>query len=136
MLSFEIESYKVSTYIQRLTSGSVFERTLELKSVPLMHGSIRDQVSVILGFQTGFSGVVGFTAVGYLTTAPPSSTILGWLDLNEFNYYYDILRSEKPVLFFYELTDGSRSSGYLRRLGLGTSNEEIGEGPADMTPSR
>jgi hypothetical protein len=44
-----------------------------------------------------------------------------------------VLRSEKPLTFFYNVSPiGSASD--INDISLGTSSEPIGEGPADLSP--
>jgi hypothetical protein len=129
MPSIEIINYKVSTSIQRFTSGTQFERVLDLESERFYHGLY---YRVTLAFATNFSGDWGSPVVGYLSdTTTFTPRIVGWLDLKEFDYYYDILRSEKPVFLNYTIQSGS--SGYLSKIGLSTLKEPLGEGPTDMT---
>jgi hypothetical protein len=134
MDSFRIASYKVSTYIQRFTNETRFERIVELESEPEAHGYIS---RALLSFNTYFTHPWTNPVVGYLTFTPSSSNwinIAGWMDLGEFDYYYRILQSEKPVYFYYQRQNTVNfETGYLTKLGLGTGPEPIGEGPAEAT---
>lgn len=129
MPSIEIINYKVSSSIRRFTSGTQFERVLDLESERLYHGLY---YRVTLAFHTNFSGTWGSPVVGYLSgTTTFTPQIAGWLDLKEFDYYYDILRSEKPVFLNYTIQSGT--SGYLTQIGLSTIKEPLGEGPTDTS---
>ncbi|WP_373532348.1 hypothetical protein [Vampirovibrio sp.] len=129
MPSIEIMNYKVSTAIQRFSSGTQFERVLDLESERFYHGLY---YRITLAFHTNFSGNWSSPVVGYLSeTATFTPRIVGWLDLNEFNFYYEMLRSEKPVFLNYTLQSGT--SGYLSKIGLSTLKEPLGEGPTDTS---
>ena len=133
MDSFRIANYKVSAYLQRFTNDTRFERILELESEPEAHGYIS---RATLAFNTvAFRHPWTNPVVGYLTFTPSSInwiTIVGWMDIGEFDDYYRILQSEKPVYFYYQRQNtGTFDTGYLTRLGLGTGTEPVGEGPAE-----
>lgn len=129
MPGIEIINYKVSTSIRRFTSGTQFERVLDLESERFYHGLY---YRVTLAFHTNFFGTWGSPVVGYLSeTTTFTPRIVGWLDLSEFDYYYDILRSEKPVFLNYTIQSGT--SGYLTQIGLSTLKEPLGEGPTDAS---
>lgn len=77
-------------------------------------------------------GIWTSPVAGYLSDGGFAGlSVAGWFPLAEFSYYYDILRSERPVHVLYEFRDSGATSGYLRRVGLGTSIEQIGEGPSE-----
>ena len=65
--------------------------------------------------------------------------MLGWFPLAEFDDYYDLLRSERPVHVYYEYGSGrgfatDTTDGALRRVGLSTTTGElVGEGPSDSS---
>jgi hypothetical protein len=134
MDSFRIASYKVSTYIQRLPNETRFERLLELEAEPVAHGYVS---RALLAFNTFFTKPWTNPVVGYLTFTPSSIdwiNVAAWMDLGEFDYYYRILQSEKPVHFYYQRQNtGTFASGYLTKVGLGTGAEPVGEGPAEST---
>ena len=131
---FEIESYKVSSYLQRSgSSGSVvnqFERVLEMRGPALYHG-IRNKA--VFAFSSAFNTFTEPVAGFIQAEITGGFFVVGWLPVLEFAYYYDILRSERPVNVLYELRERDASTGYLRKVGLGTSTEPIGEGPSDST---
>jgi hypothetical protein len=129
---FQIETYKVSTYLERFTGETRRTRVLELLGPVLYHGI---QNRATFAFSSSFDGVFSSPVAGYLT-APGGYTglsIAGWFPVAEYSFYYDIVRSERPVHVLYEFRDAGASSGYLRRLGLGTSVEQLGEGPTDSS---
>jgi len=134
MDSFRIATYRVSTYLQRFINDTRFERILELESEPEAHGYISH---AMLAFNTYFTHPWTTAVVGYLTFTPTSTNwinIAGWMDIGEFDYYYRILQSEKPVYFYYQRQNTAVfETGYLTKLGLGTGPEPIGEGPAEAT---
>jgi hypothetical protein len=133
MPMFAIETYKVTSYLQRFPGETRPSRLLEITGPILFHGI---QNRAFFSFDPSFDGVWSNPVVGYLTDGGFAGlSVAGWFPLAEYSYYYDILRSEKPVNVIYEFRDPGVTSGYLRRLGLGTSTEQIGEGPSDSTES-
>ena len=134
MDSFRIASYKVSTYLQRFTNETRFERLLELEAEPVAHGYVS---RALLAFNTFFTHPWSNPVAGYLTFNPSSVdwiNIAAWMDLGEFDYYYRILQSEKPVYFYYQRQNtGTFATGYLTKVGLGTGPEAVGEGPAEAS---
>jgi hypothetical protein len=128
---FQIETYKVSTHLQRFTGETRVERVLELTGPVMYHGI---QNRALFAFSSSFNNFSSPVA-GYLTSAGGYSglSVVGWFPLSEYSYYYDIVRSERPVHVLYEFRDAGASSGYLRKLGLGTSVEQLGEGPTDSS---
>jgi hypothetical protein len=131
---FEIVHYKVSSYLRRSDlPGRVvpqFERVLEMTGPTLYHG-IRNKAtfafaSTFNSFTEPIAGFVQSERTGGLF-------VVGWFPVAEFTYYYDILRSERPVSVLYEVRERGASTGYLGKVGLGTSTEPIGEGPSDST---
>jgi hypothetical protein len=134
MDSFRIATYKVSTYLQRFVNDTRFERMLELESEPEAHGYISHAT---LAFNTYFTHPWTTAVVGYLTFTPTATNwinIACWMDIGEFDYYYRILQSEKPVYFYYQRQNTATfDTGYLTRIGIGTGPEPIGEGPAEAT---
>ena len=87
----------------------------------------------VLEFSTGYdnwsSPVVGY----YDTTNHLDPKISGWLPLTEYSFWYDVLRSEKPLTFYYTITV-IKGADYVSEIALGTSAEPIGEGPKDVSP--
>lgn len=131
MPQLEIENYKVSTYLERFTGETRPTRILSMKGPVLYHG-IQHRVS--LAFSAAFNGPWDEPVVGYVTDGGfDGLSIVGWFPLPEFSYYYDIVRSERPVNVTYEFRENGATAGYLRQLGIGTSNEQLGEGPSDST---
>lgn len=128
---FEIESYEVSSYLNRPSGNTVPNRLLKMTGPVLYHGI---QNRAIFAFHPNFSGTWGSPVAGYVSN--PGYTglvVVGWFPLGEYQVYYDILRSEKPLHVIYELRDPEAYTGYLREVGLGTATEPIGEGPSEST---
>lgn len=126
---FLIETYKVSSYLARPVGPAQPSRLLEMAGPVAYHG-IRDRAA--FHFSPAFDGAWSSPVAGYLTEVGYTGrSIVGWFPLAEFAVYYDILRSERPVHVSYEFSDGGARTGYLRRVGLGTSTEPIGEGPSE-----
>lgn len=130
---FQIETYKVSSYLERFTGETRPSRVLEMTGPVLYHG-IQNRAS--FAFSSSFDGDWASPVAGYLTDGGFSGlSVVGWFPLAEFSYYYDILRSERPIHILYAFRDAGASSGYLSRVGLGTSTEPIGEGPSESIGS-
>lgn len=126
---FEIETYKVTTELKRFTGETRFIRILEMTG-PVLHHGIQNRA--IFAFNTFFDGVWSNPVAGYLTDGGfDGLSVVGWFPVSEFPYYYDIVRSERPVFVKYALRDSGVTSSYLRMVGLGTSTEELGEGPSE-----
>jgi hypothetical protein len=131
MPMFPIESYKVSTYLERFTDETRPSRLLEMVG-PVQYHGIQNRAS--FAFSSYFDGIWSSPVAGYLTDGGFAGlSVVGWFPVAEFSYYYDILRSERPIHVLYDFRDTGASSGYLRRVGLGTSTEPIGEGPSEST---
>lgn len=128
MSLFQIETYKVSSYLQRFSGETRPSRVLEMTGPVLYHG-IQNRAN--FAFNPAFDGVWANPVAGYLTQGGFSGlSVVGWFPLAEFSYYYDILRSEKIIHVVYNFRDPGASSGYLSRVGLGTSTESIGVSPS------
>jgi hypothetical protein len=126
---FEIETYKVSSYLQRFTGETRRSRVLQMTG-PVLSQGIQNFAS--FNFSSSYDGVWDDPIAGFLSDGgTPSLFVLGWFPVAEFPYYYDILRSERPVHVTYVFRNDGATYGYLRMVGLGTSHEEIGEGPSD-----
>jgi hypothetical protein len=126
---FEIETYKVTSYLERFTGETRPSRVLRMTGPVQYHGI---QNRAVFAFSSSFDGVWSNPVAGYLTNAGYAGLVVaGWFPLAEYPYYYDILRSESPINVIYEFRDQGAISGYLREVGLGTSTERIGEGPSD-----
>ena len=133
MPSFLIESYKVRLELQRFGNPVVTHRNriIEVVSVPLYHGIVE---RAMLNFSTYWDNWSGSPVVGYYSVANPYQPLLtAWLPSNEFSFWYDVLRAEKPLTLFYDMTPIAGAS-YVSKITLGTSTEPLGEGPADVSP--
>lgn len=64
--------------------------------------------------------------VGYVA----GSLLVGMLDDGDFQYWYDILRNEKPVKISY-VENSSASENKVWHISVNTTNEGVGEGPED-----
>jgi hypothetical protein len=133
MGSFAVESYKVRLEIQRAGSTSIVtmrNRILEIVSVPEFHGIVE---RAVLNFSTSWDSWSGSPVAGFYNLSNPLQPVLtGWLPSSEFEFWYDVLRSEKPLTLFYNLTPIG-GANYVNSISLGTSTEPIGEGPADSS---
>ncbi len=77
-------------------------------------------------------------AIVYFWPTPPADTVgyvassllVGMLHERDFALWYDILRNEKPVKVTYVENTADRSRR-IWHISVGTSNEGVGEGPAD-----
>ena len=131
MPAVEIETYKVSTRLQRVRGETRVSRLLELVD-PVLHHGIQNRAA--FAYNTTFDGVWDNPDAGYLTDGGfDGLSVVGWFPVREFGTYYDIVRSERPVSVTYAFRESGARSGYLSAVGLGTSTEEIGEGPSDST---
>lgn len=134
MPSFVIESYKVRLELQRVGNPIVTyrNRIIEVASVRLSHGIVE---RAMLNFSTSFDNwTSGSPVVGIYSTANPLQPLLfAWLPSNEFSFWYDVLRAEKPLTLFYDITPIG-GANYVGKITLGTSTEPLGEGPKDVTP--
>jgi hypothetical protein len=131
MPTFSIEKYKVASYLWRSKTGTNLERVLEMAG-PVLYHDIQNHA--VFAFASYFNIPVWNEPVaGYLTGGGTVQglSVIGWFPVAEFSDYYDILRSERPVHVFYEFRDAGAMSGYLKKVGLGTSTEPIGEGPSE-----
>ncbi len=69
--------------------------------------------------------------VGHLIQqANGNTSICGWLDLEEFDTYLNLLRTTPRMYFLYDLEPGA-GSRYLTRLGICTNPEGNSEGLTD-----
>lgn len=126
---FQVETYKVSTYLQRFPGETRPSRVLEMAG-PVMYHGIQNRAT--FAFSRAFDGVWAEPVVGHLTEGGFAGlSVVGWFPLAEFSIYYDVLRSERPVHVSYEFRDADARTGYLRQVGLGTSTEPVGEGPSE-----
>src|SRR5580765_363150 len=133
MGSFLVASYKVRLELLRAGTPVVTtrNRVIEITSVVETHGIVE---TALLNFSTTWDNWQNTPAVGFLNTMNPLHPVLGcWLPSTEFSFWYDVLRSEKPLTFFYNVSPIGGAS-YVNDISLGTSSEPIGEGPADVSP--
>jgi hypothetical protein len=133
MASFLIDSYKVRLELERSGNPVVTHRNraIELTSVPEFHGIVE---RAMLNFSTYWDNWAGTPVVGFYNTVNPYQPVLfGWLPSTEFSFWYDVLRSEKPLTFYYDITPIG-GANYVSRITLGTSTEPLGEGPDDVSP--
>jgi hypothetical protein len=133
MPSFSIASYKLRLEIVRQGSPVVTHRNriLEITSVPQTHGLTE---RAVLNFSTLWDNWGGSPVVGYYGTSNPfQPTLSGWLPSSEYPLWYDVLRAEKPLILFYDITPIG-GANYVSRITLGTSTEPTGEGPEDVSP--
>lgn len=129
MPQFQISTYEVSAYLQRFTGETRLSRVLKMTG-PVQHHGIQNRA--IFAFNSRWDGVWPNPVAGHLVDGGYSGlSLVGYFPVAEFQYYYDIVRSERPVHVSYEFRESGASSGYLRRVGLGTSTEPIGEGPSE-----
>ncbi len=125
---FEIAIYSIAANIRRFTSGTQLERVIELESIEMEYGRKR---RVNLSFHSKFCGPWRDPVVGYLTQhADGNTSISGWLELQEFECYYDLLRASPRTFFVYDLEAGT-GSRYLTRLGICTNPDGSTEGLTD-----
>jgi hypothetical protein len=131
--SFLIDSYKLRLEILRQGDPAVTHRNrvLEIASVPEYHGIVE---RAVLNFSSLWDNWAGVAAVGYYNTFNPYQPVLsGWLPTSEYAFWYDVLRSEKPLTLFYDITPIG-GADYVSKITLGSSTEPIGEGPDDVSP--
>jgi hypothetical protein len=132
MPSFLIDSYRLRLEIMRQGDPAVTNRRriVEIVSVPQFHGIVERGV---LDFSTLWDNWSGIPAVGYYSTFNPFQPVVyGWLPSSEYALWYDVLRSEKPLTFFYDITPIG-GADYVSQITLGTSTEPTGEGPDDVS---
>jgi hypothetical protein len=133
MDGFQIDSYKVRLEIVRSGDPAVTHRNraIEVASVTQYHGIV---VRAMLNFSTYWDSWAGIPVVGYFNSVNPYQPVLScWLPSVEYSFWYDVLRSEKPLTFYYDITPIGGAS-YVSRITLGTSTEPLGEGPDDISP--
>jgi hypothetical protein len=132
MKQFRIETYRVSTFYTQAQDGVFLQRKLELVSVPLFRG-MRYEANLTFVHQNPWSN----TAAGFLLNEPfgVSGILQLWPHINEFPIYYDMLRNEQPVYFYFEpgRRDGNHTD--IITIGIGTTVEPPGEGGQDTSPS-
>jgi hypothetical protein len=132
MPSFLIESYKLRLELQRVGNPPVTHRNriIEVASIPLYHGIVE---RAMLNFSTYWDNWSGSPVVGFYSMTNPYQPVLtGWLPSSEFSFWYDVLRTEKPLTLFYDITPIG-GANYVGKITLGSSTEPVGEGPKDFT---
>src|SRR5262249_57557412 len=125
MGSFLIDSYKVRLEIQRAGNPVVTtrNRVLEIVSVPQLNGIIE---LAVLNFSSLWDNWSGTPVVGFHNVANPLQPVLtGWLPSSEYSLWYDVLRSETPLTFFYNITP----------IGGATYVHDISFGPSPHPPA-
>lgn len=133
MPSFLINTYKLRLEISRQGSPVVTrrDRILEVVSVPQFHGIVE---RAVLTFSTFWDNWSGTPVVGYYNNSNPyQPVVVGWLPSSEYAFWYEVLRAEKPLTFFYDITPIGGVS-YVGKMTLGSSTEPTGEGPSDVSP--
>jgi len=139
MPNFEIQTYKVSAQLERFPGEIRRSRLLEMTGPVLAHG-IQNRATFAFSdfFGSPSDAPYANQVVGYLVDGGFSGlSVSGWFPADEFEYFYDIVRSERPISVRYSYKEYNRTSGngYLREVGLGTNVEPIGEGPAESLSS-
>jgi hypothetical protein len=133
MGSFLVDSYKVRLELQRSGNPVVTTRNriIEITSVMEAHGIIE---TAMLFFSTTWDNWQNTPAVGFLnSTNLLRPVVTCWLPSAEYSFWYDVLRSEKPLTFVYNVSPIGGAT-YVNDITLGTSSEPIGEGPDDVSP--
>jgi hypothetical protein len=130
MQSFLIASYKLRLEIERVGSPVATRRNriIEIAGLPQYHGIV---LRAVLSFSTSWDSWTGTPTVGYFNTSNPYQPVIhGWLPSSEYPLWYEVLRAEKPLTFFYEISP-INGADYISTISLGTSTEPVGEGPKD-----
>ncbi len=133
MSSYLVDSYKLRLEILRQGNPVVTHRNriIEIVSVPQFHGIVE---RAVLNFSTMWDNWSNTPAVGYYNASNPLQPVLsGWLPSNEYAFWYDVLRAEKPLTLFYQIAP-INGAPYVNTISLGTSTEPTGEGPTDVSP--
>ena len=133
MGSFLVDSYKVRLELQRSGNPVVTTRNriIEITSVMEAHGIIE---TAMLFFSTTWDNWQNTPAVGFLSSSNLLRPVVTcWLPSTEYSFWYDVLRSEKPLTFVYNVSPIGGAT-YVNDITLGTSSEPIGEGPNDVSP--
>ena len=131
MDSFQIESYKLRLILWREGTHTERERIIELRSEPLYHGIV---VRAFLAFSTVFDNWDGALLGAFELRDPLNPVIRGYLPATEYSIWYDVLRAESPLTFFYDTVNYNADYLRIRVMELGSSKEPLGEGPADSNP--
>jgi len=133
MLSFEIDTYQVSSQLQRFPGETRPSRTLDMTGPVQEHGI---QNHALFAFNSFFDGIWPNPVAGYISYPGGYNglTLVGWFPLSEYSYYYEILRAEKPIQVIYDYTGAipPNLTGYLSMVGLGNSSgAQTGHGPSE-----
>ncbi|GAA4395764.1 hypothetical protein GCM10023187_03090 [Nibrella viscosa] len=130
----EVMSYKVGSAIRRVVTpeGTVthIERTIQLNTASGYHNLT---ITALLAFSSAFDNFKT-PVVGYFegrTVARERITI--WLPLSEFDFYYSILRHEKPVYFEFEFAPTGEMESYGHRFTLTSESKPTREEPQENT---
>jgi hypothetical protein len=137
MRSFSVQAYKVRLEIRRVGGDPVDTwrwRILEIIGPREYHGLVE---IAVLYFGSSWDDWSGPAQTGiYDNSNPYQPVVKGYLPSSEFEFWYDVLRSEKPLTFFYNLLQEPPPYGgeaYIDSISLATSTvEPIGEGPVDQ----
>ena len=133
MESFVVDTYKVRLVLELAGNPGTVSRTrlIEIIGAPEHHGIVR-RASLV--FSTSYDSASPRSTIGYYATHNPSQPYLyGWLPSSEYSYWYDVIRAEKPLNLFFNISPINGAS-YVNHISLSTSSEPIGEGPEDITP--
>jgi hypothetical protein len=137
MASFQVEAYRVRLDIQRVGNPVVTQRNriLEIIGIPAAGSGIVERA--VLNFSTSWDDWTQGSVVGIHNVANPAQPVLtGWMPSSEFPFWYDVLRSERPLTLSFNVTPIGGAS-YVNDISLGTSAasvEPIGEGSVDLSP--
>jgi len=135
MTSFRIASYKIRLELERPGGPVTTRRTrvLEIESVPEYHGIVD---RALLSFSTGWDSWSGTARVGYYSTANPLRPLLTcWLPPSEFSFWYGVLRSERPLTFFYSIAPIGGAT-YVDQISFGSFTEPVGAAPRARAADR
>lgn len=131
MLSFEIDTYNVTSQLQRFPGETRPSRVLDMTGPILTHGI---QNHALFGFDPFFDGVWATPVAGYISYPGGYNglTLVGWFPLYEYEYYYEILREQTGLQVIYDYTppQPANLTGYLSLVGLGDSSSQVGNAPS------
>jgi hypothetical protein len=100
-------------------------------------------IRFILGIRgTSTEGPATNAIIYFVPTASPDSVgyvaagtqLIGLLPVEDFPFWYDILRNERPVRIHYTEGVGSGNTVHVEAISIGTNDEPLGEGPVDTSP--
>lgn len=132
MPSFEIDTYKVTSQLQRFPGETRPSRVLDMSGPVLTHGI---QNHALFAFNPFFDGIWTTPVAGYISYPGGYNglTVVGWFPLNEYSYYYEILRQQTAVQVIYDYVppQPANLTGYLSMVGLGdSSSAQVGNAPS------